>query len=126
MDKPDSGDQGGAEANQPVPSGKPSRLDWWLGRTPEQVEAIERDVAARQNAPLWIRVCVVVGGLALIALIVSVVGWLALVPTVGFITICSVHRLLTGAWIKPPLPVWMHLAFIGLLIISVLCMAALR
>lgn len=126
MEKPDSGDQGESEVNQPVPSGKLSRLDWWLGRTPEQVEVVEHDVAARLNAPLWIRVCVVVGGLALIALIVSAVGWLALVPTVGFIAICTVHRLATGAWVKPPLPVWMHLAFFGLLILSAVLMAALR
>lgn len=126
MNKPDSGDKGGLEVSQPVPPGKPSRLDWWLGRTPDQVNAVEAEVAAISKTPLWLRVCIVVGGAALIALIVFSVGWLVLIPTVGFICVLGIHRLITGAWVKPPLPVWMHLAFVGLLILSLLLMAALR
>jgi hypothetical protein len=110
----------------PPPLPASSRLDWWLGRTPAQVEALQQEVAAAQKAPLWMRGCVVTICLALLVVTVIAWTWVVLVPTLGLLAIIGVHYLITGKVMAPPLPLWVHAAFFALLLLTVALLAAIR
>jgi hypothetical protein len=93
-------------------------LTWWLGQTPEQVAEINEDGRTLQQLPLWIRICMLGVFLVIIALVIAARGWLVLVPTVGVLVIFGVHYLITGKLMKAPLPLWVPIAFMVLVIIT--------
>ncbi len=121
-----------ADRSEPAPAPvAPSRpkyrsLDWWLGRTPEQVQAVERDVAAAGKLPLAVRVGVIVFALAMMALLVAAWSWVVLVPTVGMLLLIGIHYLVTGKVMTPPIPIWMHIAFISLIALMIWLYASFR
>ena len=93
-------------------------LTWWLGQTPEQVAEINDEGRKLQKLPLWIRICMLCGLLGIGALVIAARGWLVLVPTVGVLVIFGVHYLITGKLMKAPLPLWVPIAFMVLVIIT--------
>lgn len=105
---------------KPVPNWR--RLDWWLGNTPEQIDEVQQEAEAIKQSPVWFRVCLVVFGLAIMATLIAVKGFLIIIPTVGLIVIFGIHYLITGKVLSPPIPIWFHLAFWALLILTV-CLA---
>ena len=97
-----------------------------MGRTPEQVQAVERDAAAASKLPLGVRVGVIVFGLVMMALLVAAWSWVVLVPTVGMLLIFGIHYLVTGKMMTAPIPIWMHIAFISLIALMIWLYASLR
>ena len=93
-------------------------LTWWLGQTPEQVAEINEEGRKLQNLPLWIRICMLCGILGIIALVIAARGWPVLIPTVGALFIFGVHYLITGKMMKAPLPLWVPIAFMVLVVIA--------
>ena len=78
----------------------------------EQVAEINEEGRKLQNLPLWIRICMLCGILGIIALVIAARGWPVLIPTVG------VHYLITGKMMKAPLPLWVPIAFMVLVVIA--------
>ena len=93
-------------------------LAWWFGQTPEQVAEVHEEGRALRSLPLWIRICIVCVGLATMAFLIAMKGWLIVVPTVGLLLIFGVHYLITGKMMKGPLPVWVSIAFLALVVLT--------
>jgi len=93
-------------------------LTWWFGQTPEQVAEINEEGRKLQKLPLWIRICMLCGLLVISALVIAAKGWLVIVPTVGALVIFGVHYLITGKMMKGPLPVWVSIAFLALVVLT--------
>jgi hypothetical protein len=123
-DKPN--EPGTGETPPPLPNRVPNwrRLDWWLGNTPEQIEEVNQEVEQMKQAPGWFRGCMVVFLLGVMALLIAAKGVLILIPTVGLIAIFGVHYLVTGKVLAPPIPLWFHIAFWALLMLTVFLVAA--
>lgn len=107
---------------KPVPNWR--RLDWWFGNTPEQIEEVQQEAEAIKQAPTWFRICFVVVLLLILAAVIAVKGILIIIPTVGLIAIFGIHYLITGKVLSPPIPIWFHLAFWALLLLTVFLMTA--
>ena len=84
----------------------------------EQVAEINEEGRKLQNLPLWIRICMLCGILGIIALVIAARGWPVLIPTVGALFIFGVHYLITGKMMKAPLPLWVPIAFMVLVVIA--------
>lgn len=124
-DNPDSAD----EANHP--KAKPTKprwrsLSWWLGQTPEQITEINEQGLRLQRLPLWMRIIILCFCLAAAAIVIALIGWVVVIPTVGLLIIFGVHYLITGKMIKPPLPVWMSIAFWALIALTAYLEIAVR
>lgn len=111
-------------AHKPVPNWR--RLDWWLGNTPEQIEEVKQESQAIKQAPTWFRICLVVVGLFIMAALIGAKGFLIIIPTVGLLAIFGVHYLITGKVLSPPIPIWFHLAFWALLLLTAFLAASSR
>lgn len=116
-DHPHNGDEAGKPTPK-VPNWR--RLDWWLGNSPEQIEAVNLEAKALQQTPLWFRVGLVIFGVLAAAVLIALKGWFIVIPTVGMLLIFGVHYLITGKVMKPPIPLWFHLAFWALLIVTLI------
>ena len=108
----------------PKPTPNWRRLDWWLGNTPEQIADVSQEVEEINQAPLWVRGCLGVFLLGIMALLIAMKGFLILIPAVGLIVIFGVHYLITGKVLAPPIPIWFHLAFWALLLLTVFLVVA--
>lgn len=110
----------------PLPKSVPNwrRLDWWLGNTPEQIEEVNQEARELQRAPAWVKVCLGVFIIVVASVLVAVKGALILIPTVGLMLIFGIHYLITGKVLAPPVPIWFHLAFWALLLLTVFLMTA--
>jgi hypothetical protein len=102
----------------PKPTPNWRRLDWWLGNTHEQIADLNHKVEEIKQAPAWFRGCFALFLLSVMAALVSVKGFLILIPTVGLIVIIGIHYLITGKVLSPPIPIWLHLAFWLLLLMT--------
>jgi hypothetical protein len=103
----------------PKPTPNWRRLDWWLGNTPEQIEEVKQEAEAIKQAPTWVRVCLVIVLLLILAAVIAAKGLLVIIPTVGLIGIFGIHYLITGKVLSPPIPIWFHLVFWLLLLLTV-------
>jgi hypothetical protein len=113
-------------APPPLPKYVPNwrRLDWWLGNTPEQIEEVNQEARELQGAPVWVKGCLSLFIIVVVAVLVAVKGVLILIPTAGLILILGIHYLITGKVLAPPIPIWFHLAFWMLLLLTVFLAAA--
>lgn len=106
------------DTQQPSPGAPKPRwrsLTWWLGQTPEQVAEINERGQRMQSLPLGVRIVLACLCLAAAAVTIMLLGWVVIIPTVGMLSIFGVHYLITGKMIKAPLPLWVPIA--GLLLI---------
>ncbi len=94
-------------------------LAWWFGQTPEQVAEVHEEARFISSFPVWFRNCVAGIGFATMAFMIAMKGWLIVVPTVGLLLIFGVHYLITGKMMKGPLPVWVPIAFLVLVVLTV-------
>ena len=85
---------------------------------------MQQEAEAMKQAPTWFRIGFVVFLLAIMAALIAVKGILIILPTVGLIAIFGIHYLVTGKVLSPPIPIWFHLAFWALLLLTVFLMTA--
>jgi hypothetical protein len=124
-ERPESSD----DAQPPAPGAPKPRwrsLTWWLGQTPEQVAEINESGLQMQSLPLGVRIVMACLCLAAAAMTIMLLGWVVIIPTVGMLGIFGVYYLITGKMMKAPLPLWVPIAGLLLIVLTMWVAAIAR
>lgn len=117
------------DAQQPSPGAPKPRwrsLTWWLGQTPEQVAEINERGLRMQSLPLGVRIVLTCLCLAAVAMTIMLLGWVVIIPTVGMLSIFGIYYLITGKMMKAPLPLWVPIAGLLLIVLTMWVAAIAR
>ena len=117
------------DTQQPAPGAPKPRwrsLTWWLGQTPEQVAEINEEGQRLQRLPLPTRIVILCFCLAAAAMTLMLLGWVVIIPTVGMLSIFGIYYLIKGKMIKAPLPLWMPIAGLLLIVLTMWVAAIAR
>ncbi len=117
------------DTQQPAPGAPKPRwrsLTWWLGQTPEQVAEINERGLRMQSLPLGVRIVLACLCLAAAAMTIMLLGWVVIIPTVGMLSILGIYYLLTGKMMKGPLPLWVPITGLLLIILTMWIAASTR
>lgn len=79
-----------------------------------------------QSLPLGVRIVLACLCLAAAAVTIMLLGWVVIIPTVGMLSIFGVHYLITGKMIKAPLPLWVPIAGLLLIVLTMWIAAIVR
>jgi len=117
------------DTQQPAPGEPKPRwrsLTWWLGQTPEQVAEINESGLQMQSLPLGVRIVMACLCLAAAAMTIMLLGWVVIIPTVGMLSIFGINYLITGKMMKAPLPLWVPIAGLLLIVLTMWVAASAR
>ncbi len=124
-ERADSSKKAEQAAEQPVRP-KWRSLTWWLGQTPEQVAEINEQGLQMQRLPLGVRIVLACLCLAAAAMTIMLLGWVVIIPTVGMLSIFGINYLITGKMMKAPLPLWVPIAGLLLIVLTMWVAASAR